>query len=135
MFMLLLLFLTPDRNVSLEHAHVHALLQLSPGWQSRALGELLVCAKGSARLLRIALPELGDDGTGDAPSPVTRAILLTTRSRSVFWRFYTTTTSRKNHKRKLLSPKTITIAFRFEMCAFFPSCHPDSREKTIVMVL
>ncbi len=49
--------------------------------------------------------------------PLTRVIRITTRSRSVFWKKDTTTTSRRNHKRQLLSHRTITRAFRFELCA------------------
>jgi hypothetical protein len=79
--------------------------------------EMLVCAKVSARLLRTALPGLGYDGARDSTSPLHFIILITTRSRSVFRRIYNTKTSRRNHKRKLLSHMTITIAFRFEMCA------------------
>jgi hypothetical protein len=78
---------------------------------------MLVCAQVSARLLRTALPGLGYDGARDSTSPLHFVILLTTRSRSVFWRIDTTTTSRRNHKRQLLSPRTITIAFRCEMGA------------------
>ena len=39
-----------------EHAHVSFLLQASPGRQPTAVGEVLICAKASARLLRNALP-------------------------------------------------------------------------------
>ena len=44
MFIVLLLFLTTDRQVGKEHALVQVLLQMSPGRQLRAMGELLVCA-------------------------------------------------------------------------------------------
>src|SRR5712692_3022590 len=90
---------------------------MSPDRQLSAMGEMLVCAKVSARSLRTALPGPGYDGARDSPSPLHFVILITTRSRSVFWRIYNTKTSRRNPKRKLLSHMTITIAFRFELCA------------------
>jgi hypothetical protein len=49
--------------------------------------------------------------------PFTRVIRITTRSRSVFWKKDATTTSQRNHKRQLLSHRTITLACRFELCA------------------
>jgi hypothetical protein len=108
--MVLLLFLTPDRHVGKDQARVHVLLQVSLSRQVAQSPELLICAQVSTRVLRTALPGLGDDGQEIHLLPFTRAILLTTRSRSVFWRSHTTKPSRSRYKRELLSHITITIS-------------------------
>src|SRR5438552_1010773 len=57
-----------------EHAHVSFLLQVSPGRQPTAVGEVLICAKASARLLRNALPGGVRWGTRFTFSPSLRCI-------------------------------------------------------------
>src|SRR5207248_9832777 len=44
------------------HTHVPCLLQLSPDRQPKAVREVLICTKASARLLRNALITVGHEG-------------------------------------------------------------------------
>ncbi len=115
----LLLFLTPDRKDQQGTCpRTRPATDVTRHAATSALGEMLVCAQVFARVLRNARSRLGDDGARASPSPpLTRVIRITTRSRSVFWRRDTTTTSRSNHKRQLLSHRTITSACRSELCA------------------
>ncbi len=62
-------------------------------------------------------PGLGDDGARRSPSPLHFVILLTTRSRSVFWRRDNIETSRRRYKRELPSHTSVTNSGCFKMHA------------------
>ena len=94
-----------------EHAQVSFLLQVSPHRQPTAVGEVLICAKASARLLRNALPGGGYDGARGSTSALHFVVLITTRSRSVFSKECNTRASRMLHKRELPHHTSVTISY------------------------